>query len=117
MSACSLAAASNGSVGVPSGVVKSSATRQVSLASVRSVGAKPSKYRPSTRAFTDSKFTALYVVPWLPALPIAGQALLQPYTVVLVAIGTYQLWLAGRELTGRVNGGLARASGYASSSA
>ena len=60
---------------------------------------------------------ALYVVPWLPALPIGGQALLQPYTVVLVAIGTYQLWLARRELAGRVNGGLARASGYASSSA
>ena len=59
---------------------------------------------------------ALYVVPWLPMLPIRGQALLQPYTVVLVAIGTYQLWLAGREQAGRVDGDLVRANRCASSS-
>ena len=39
-------------------------------------------------------FGLLYVVPWIPAVPIRGVALLQPYTVILLALGTYQLWLA-----------------------
>ena len=39
-------------------------------------------------------FGLLYVVPWIPPVPISGGALLQPYTVILAALGTYQLWLA-----------------------
>ena len=39
-------------------------------------------------------FGLLYVIPWIPPLPITGVALLQPYTVILAALGTYQLWLA-----------------------
>lgn len=39
-------------------------------------------------------FGLLYVVPWIPAVPISGVAVLQPYTVILLALGTYQLWLA-----------------------
>ena len=39
-------------------------------------------------------FGLLYVVPWIPPVPISGVALLQPYTVILAALGTYQLWLA-----------------------
>lgn len=45
-------------------------------------------------------FGLLYVVPWIPPVPISGAALLQPYTVILAALGAYQLWLAMR-LTGR----------------
>ena len=39
-------------------------------------------------------FGLLYVVPWIPTVPIAGSAVFQPYTVILAALGTYQLWLA-----------------------
>jgi len=39
-------------------------------------------------------FGLLYVIPWIPPVPIGGVALLQPYTVILAALGTYQLWLA-----------------------
>jgi hypothetical protein len=39
-------------------------------------------------------FGLLYVVPWIPAVPISGGPLLQPYTVILLALGTYQVWLA-----------------------
>jgi len=39
-------------------------------------------------------FGLLYVIPWIPSVRISDAALLQPYTVVLVALGTYQLWLA-----------------------
>jgi glycosyl transferase family 87 len=39
-------------------------------------------------------FGLLYVVPWIPAVPITRAAVFQPYTVVLAALGTYQLWLA-----------------------
>jgi len=39
-------------------------------------------------------FGLLYVIPWIPPVPISGGALLQPYTVILAALGTYQLWLA-----------------------
>jgi hypothetical protein len=36
----------------------------------------------------------LYVVPWVPSLPIGyGAMSLQPYTLVLLALGLYQLWL------------------------
>ena len=59
----------------------------------------------------------LFVVPWLPALPLGSSALLQPYTVLLVAIGTYQLWLASREKTGRVGSEVLPATRYAGTSA
>lgn len=39
-------------------------------------------------------FGLLYVVPWIPPMPISGAAVLQPYTVILAALGIYQLWLA-----------------------
>jgi hypothetical protein len=39
-------------------------------------------------------FGLLYVIPWIPPMPITGVALLQPYTVILAALGAYQLWLA-----------------------
>jgi len=39
-------------------------------------------------------FGLLYVIPWIPPVPITGVALLQPYTVILAALGTYQLCLA-----------------------
>ena len=42
----------------------------------------------------QSLFGLLYVVPWIPAVPIGGIAVLQPYTVILLALGTYQVWLA-----------------------
>lgn len=45
-------------------------------------------------------FGLLYVIPWIPSVPISGAALLQPYTVVLLALGTYQLWLAMRNARG-----------------
>jgi hypothetical protein len=48
----------------------------------------------------QSLFGLLYVVPWIPAVPISGVASLQPYTVILLALGTYQVWL-GMSLTRR----------------
>jgi hypothetical protein len=33
------------------------------------------------------------VVPWIPPVPISGGALLQPYTVILAALGAYRLWM------------------------
>jgi len=42
----------------------------------------------------QSLFGLLYVVPWIPVVPISGVAVLQPYTVILLALGTYQVWLA-----------------------
>jgi hypothetical protein len=36
----------------------------------------------------------LYVVPWIPPVPIGGGGRMQLYTVALIALGVYQLWLA-----------------------
>lgn len=36
----------------------------------------------------------LYVAPWIPPVPIGGGKMLQLYTVVLIALGVYQMWLA-----------------------
>jgi hypothetical protein len=35
----------------------------------------------------------LYVVAWIEPVPLRG-GLLQPYTVILAALGVHQLWLA-----------------------
>ena len=42
----------------------------------------------------------LYVVPWIPPVPIGDGRILQLYTVVLVVLGAYQLWLAMRGIGG-----------------
>jgi glycosyl transferase family 87 len=43
----------------------------------------------------------LYVAPWVPLLPVGyGTASWQPYTLVLMALGSYQLWLTrGRRVS------------------
>lgn len=40
----------------------------------------------------------LYIVPWIPVLPVGAGRTLQPYTLVLVALGVYQAQLALRSL-------------------
>jgi hypothetical protein len=39
-------------------------------------------------------FVLLYVVPWIPPVPIGDGKILQLYTVVLLALGVYQVWVA-----------------------
>jgi hypothetical protein len=41
-------------------------------------------------------FVLLYVVPWIPPVPIGDSKILQLYTLVLVALGVYQVWVALR---------------------
>jgi len=41
-------------------------------------------------------FMLLYVVPWIPPVPIGDSKILQLYTVVLVGLGVYQVWVALR---------------------
>jgi Glycosyltransferase family 87 len=36
----------------------------------------------------------LYVVPWIPPVQIGGGRMVQLYTLVLIALGAYQIWLA-----------------------
>ncbi len=45
-------------------------------------------------------FAVLYFAPWSGLVAIGGGARLQPYTVVLIALGTYQVWLAMRVASG-----------------
>jgi hypothetical protein len=47
----------------------------------------------------------LYVVPWIPPVPIGDGRILQLYTVVLVVLGAYQLWLAMRGIGGAAGDG------------
>jgi hypothetical protein len=42
----------------------------------------------------------LYVAPWVPAVPIGRSASLQLYTIVLIALGAYQLSLGTRGIQG-----------------
>ena len=44
-------------------------------------------------------FVLLYVVPWIPPVPV-GSKILQLYTVVLIALGVYQVWLVMRRAGG-----------------
>jgi hypothetical protein len=41
-------------------------------------------------------FVLLYVVPWIPPVPIGDSKIVQLYTLVLVALGVYQVWVALR---------------------
>lgn len=41
-------------------------------------------------------FGLLYVVPWIPVVPLGHAAILQPYTIILAALGAYQLWWASK---------------------
>jgi hypothetical protein len=53
------------------------------------------KFSPVFRAL----LVMLYIVPWIPVLPVGAERVLQPYTLVLVALGVYQVQLALRSLT------------------
>ena len=50
-------------------------------------------------------FVLLYAVPWIPVVPMGGGKTLQLYTVVLIALGLYQVWLGMRGARGNVNQG------------
>ena len=45
-------------------------------------------------------FVLLYVVPWIPPVPVGDSKILQLYTLVLVALGGYQVWVARRGIGG-----------------
>src|SRR5262245_31663828 len=47
------------------------------------------------RVLPQVLFAVMYVVAWIEPVPVKG-GLLQPYTVVLAALGVHQLWLARR---------------------
>jgi hypothetical protein len=40
----------------------------------------------------------LYVTPWIPPVPMGGKRTLQLYTLALIALGMYQLWLGMRRV-------------------
>jgi glycosyl transferase family 87 len=45
-------------------------------------------------------FVLLYVVPWIPPVPVGDSRIVQLYTLVLVALGVYQVWVAMRGIGG-----------------
>jgi len=59
-------------------------------------GALSRTYRGRVPRMVQTLFVALYVIPWVPPLAMGNGRMLQPYTVVLILLGIYQIWLAMR---------------------
>jgi len=68
-------------------------TTIVVLGMVLTVGALYSRWDAMPRA-VPILFVLLYVVPWIPPVPIGVNRTLQLYTLVLVGLGVYQIWAA-----------------------
>ena len=68
-------------------------TTIIVLGMVLAAGALYSRWGAMPRA-VRILFVLLYVVPWIPPVPIGVNRTLQLYTLVLVGLGVYQIWAA-----------------------
>jgi len=67
-------------------------------------------YRGQVPSAVQALFVLLYVVPWIPPVPMGGSRMLQLYTPALIALGVYQIWLAMRSDCDTASDGSASAS-------
>jgi hypothetical protein len=65
-------------------------------------GALYRTYRGRVPRMVQALFVVLYVVPWLPPLAMRNGRTIQLYTMVLILLGIYQIWLAMRSDWGTV---------------